>query len=100
MITTSEIMLGSARTTFTLSLVNPSIGIILTSSTALLTSIAILITNDCISKLKLRYTQLREWMNVISVLNENFSKTSMVEKMIGEKESLERKQIQNPYLDE
>ena len=42
---------GSAITTSNLSLVNPSVGIVLTSSTALLSSIAILITNEYISKL-------------------------------------------------
>ena len=45
---------GSAKGTSTMSLINPSIGIVLTSSTALLTSLAILITNEYISKLKLR----------------------------------------------
>ena len=50
---------GSAIGTSTMSLINPSIGIVLTSSTALLTSLAISITNEYISKLKLRYTKLR-----------------------------------------
>ena len=54
---------GSAISTSTMSLINPSIGIVLTSSTALLTSLAILITNEYISKLKLRYTKLRDWIN-------------------------------------
>ena len=45
---------GSAISTSTMSLINPSIGILLTLSTALLTSLAILITNEYISKLKLR----------------------------------------------
>ena len=42
---------GSAKGTSAMSLVNPSIGIVIASSTALLTSIAILITNVYISKL-------------------------------------------------
>ena len=46
---------GSAISTSTMSLINPSIGIVLTFSTALLTSLAIQ-TNEYISKLKLRYT--------------------------------------------
>ena len=52
----TEILVGSGSviSTSTMSLINPSIGIVLTSSTALLTSFAILITNECISKLKLR----------------------------------------------
>ena len=37
---------GSSITTSTLSLLNPSVGLISTSSTALLTSIAFLITNE------------------------------------------------------
>ena len=45
---------GSAITTPTMSLIDPSIGIVLTNSTALLTSLAILITNEYKSKLKLR----------------------------------------------
>ena len=52
----SEILLGSgsAISTSTMSIFNPSIVIVLPSSTALLTTIAILITNEYISKLKLR----------------------------------------------
>ena len=61
----TEILIGSgtAISTSTMSLNNPSIGIVLTSSTALLTSLALLITNEYISKLKLRYTKLRDWIN-------------------------------------
>ena len=44
---------GSATTTSTMSLKNPSIAIVLTSSTALLTSAAHLFTNEYISKLKM-----------------------------------------------
>ena len=40
---------GSAIGTSTMSLINPSIGIVLTSSTALLTSLAILITNELVN---------------------------------------------------
>ena len=61
---------GSAISTSTMSLINPSIGIVLTSSTALLTSLAILITNEYISKLKLRYTNMRDWINFIKILYE------------------------------
>ena len=49
---------GSAITTSTMSILNPSIGIVLTSSTALLTSLAILITNEHISKINLLYKEL------------------------------------------
>ena len=56
----TEILIGSrlAIGTSTMSLINPSIGVVLTSSTALLTSIAVLITNEYISKLKIRFTKL------------------------------------------
>ena len=45
---------GSAISTSTISLFNPSIGIVLTSPTALLSSIAILTLNEYMSKLKRR----------------------------------------------
>ena len=67
-ITETLIGSGSAIGTSTMSLVNHSIGIVLTSSTALITSIAILITNEYISKLKIRYTKLRDWINVNTLL--------------------------------
>ena len=90
---------GSAIGTSTMSLLNPSIGIVLTSSTALLTSIAILITNEHISKLKIRYTKLRDWINVITLLYEKTLKESMIDKKIDEKESEQLKQIYNHYVD-
>ena len=64
----AENLIGSrsAISTSTMSLLNPSIGIVLTSSTVLLTSLAILITNEYISKLKLRYTKLKDWINFIT----------------------------------
>ena len=78
----SEILIGSrsAISTSTMSLINPSIGIVLTSSTALLTSIAILITNEYISKLKLRYTKLRDWINFITILYEKTLCQSTIDK--------------------
>ena len=56
----TEILIGSGSAigTSTMGLINPSVGIVISSSTALLTSIAILITNEYISKLKIRYTKL------------------------------------------
>ena len=71
---------GSARTTSTMSLKHPSIGIVLTSSTALLTSFAMLITNEYIPKLKIRYTKILDWNNVITFLYEKTLKKSMVDK--------------------
>ena len=90
---------GSAIGTSTMSLVNPSIGIALTSSTALLTSIAILITNEYISKLKKRYTKLRDWIKFITILYEKTLNQSMINKKNDEKEALDLKKIYNHYLD-
>ena len=97
----TESLLGSksAKTTSKMSLNNPSIGIVLTSSSALLTSLAILITNGYISTFKLRYTKLRNWVNVIILLYEKTLKTSMVDKKLEEKEALELKQVCNQYMD-
>ena len=55
----TEILIGSgsAISTSTMSLNIPSIGIVITSSNASLTSLAILITNEYISKIKLHYTK-------------------------------------------
>ena len=97
----TEILIGSgsAITSSTFSLINPSIGIPIASCSALLTSIAILITNEYISKLKIRYTKLRDWINVITLLYEKTLKQSMVDKKIDEKESEQLKQIYNHYID-
>ena len=71
---------GSAVGSSTMGLINPGAGIIISSSTALLTSIAILITNEYISKLKIRYTKLRDWINVLTLLYEKTLKESMIDK--------------------
>ena len=64
----------------TMILINPGAGNIISSSTALLTSIALLITNEYIPKLKIRYTKLRDWINVITLLYEKTLKESMIDK--------------------
>ena len=87
---------GSAIGTLTMSLLNPSIGVVLTSSSALLTSLAILITNEDILKLKIRYTKLKDWINVITLLYEKTLKESMYKK-IDQKEAEQLKQIYNHY---
>ena len=94
-------MIGSvsAISSSAMSLINPSVGIVLTSSTALLKSLAILITTEYISKLKLRYTKLRDWINFITILYEKTLNQSMIDKKIHEKEALELKKIYNHYLD-
>ena len=76
---------GSAIGSSAMSLINPGAGIVISSSTALLTSIAILITNEYISKLKIRYTKLRDWINVITLLYEKTLKESMIDKKIDER---------------
>ena len=86
---------GSAISTSTLSLINPRIGIILTSSKALLTSLAILITNENISKINLRYTKLGDWISFITILYEKTLKESMIDKKTDEKEAQQLKQIYN-----
>ena len=90
---------GSAIGTSTMFLINPSIGVVLTSSSALLTSIAILITNEYISKLKIRYTKLRDWIIVITLLYDRALKESMIDKKNDQKEAEQLKQIYNHYVD-
>ena len=96
----TEILVGSglATGTSTMSVFSPSIRVDLTSSTVLLTSIAILITNEYFSKLKIRDTKLRDWINVIILLYEKTLKDSMIKK-IDEKEAEKLKQIYNHYID-
>ena len=97
----TEILVGSASTisTSTMGLINPGAGIIVSSSTALLTSIAILITNEYISKLKIRYTKLKDWISIITLLYEKALRESMIDKKIDQKGSEELKKIYNHYLD-
>ena len=97
----SEILIGSgsAITSSTFSFINPSIGIPIASCSALLTSIAILLTNEYISILKTRYTKLRDWINFITILYEKTLNQSMIDKKINEKEAQELKKIYNHYVD-
>ena len=97
----TEILIGSgsAITSSTFSLINPSIGKPIASCSALLTSIAILITNEYISKLKIRYTKLRDWIILITLLYEKTLKQSMIDKKTDEKEAEQFKQIYNHYVD-
>ena len=97
----TEILVGGASPvgSSTMSLIIPGAGIIIASSTALLTSIAILITNEYISKVKKRYTKLRDWINVIPLLYEKNMKESMIDKIIDQKEAEQLKKIYNHYID-
>ena len=90
-----EIIVRSASTisTSTLQIINPSGGIRISSSAALLTSIAILVTNENISKLKVRYNKLNDYINVITLLCARTSKQSFVDKEIEEKEDAEVKRF-------
>ena len=97
----TEILVGgsSAVGSSAMSMINPGAGIVISSSAALLTSIAILITNEYISKIKIRYTKLRDWINVITLLYEKTLKESMIDKKIDQKEAEQLKQIYNHYID-
>ena len=78
-------------------LINSGAGIIVPSSTALLTSITILKTNEYISKLKIRYTKLRDWINVNTLLYEKTLKESMIDEKIDDKEVNQLNQIESLY---
>ena len=84
----TEILVGSASAvgSSTMGLLNPGAGIIISSSTVLLTSIAILITSEYISKLRIRYTKLRDWINVITSLFEKTLKEPLIDKKLMKKE--------------
>ena len=101
MLIITEILIGSGSETgsSTMGLISAGVGIIISSSTALLTRIAILITNEYISKLKIRYTKLFNWVNVVTLLYEKTFKSSMVDKKIDQKEAEELKKIYNHYFD-
>ena len=77
----TEILIGSGSEfgSSSMALMNPSAGIILSSSTALISSIAILITNEYTNKMQIRYTKLRDWINVITLLYEKTLKESMID---------------------
>ena len=89
----------SAVGSSSMALINPGAGIVISSSTALLTIITILMTNEYISKLKIRYTKLRDWINVVTLLYEKTLKQSMVDKKIDEKEAQELKNAYNHYFE-
>ena len=90
---------GSTITSSILSKNNPSVGIVVSSSTALLTSVAILVTNEYISKLRLRYTILRDWISFFAILFERTLNQLMIDRKIDEKEALKMKTVYNHYLD-
>ena len=97
----TEILVGAGSVvgSSSMALMNPGAGIVISSSTALLTSTAILITNEYISKLKIRYTKLRDWIIVITLLYEKTLKQSRVDEKVDEKEAQELKKNCNHYFD-
>ena len=98
----TEILFGSDSTvsSSTMGLINLGADMISSSRTALLTSIAILITNEYISKLKIRYTKLRDFFNVITLLYEKILKQSMVDlKILRERSTRFKRKDNNHYLD-
>ena len=101
MLIITEILVGSASTISSsiMRLINSGAGIIVSSSTALLTSIAILIKKEYISKLKTRCTKLRDWIFVITLLSEKTLKESMIDKKNDQKEAEQLKQLYNHYID-
>ena len=78
---------------------NLTICIPIASCSALIPSIAILITSECFSELRRRYTKLRGLINVINLLYENTLNQSLIYKNINQKEAEELKKVYNHYLD-
>ena len=74
-------MIGSASTnkSSTLSIIIQGVGVKISSSLALSTPNAISITNEHISKVKIRYIELRECINKIILLYENTLKTLTID---------------------
>ena len=60
---------------------------------------AIIITNEYSSNLKIRYTKLGDWINVNTLLYEKTLKESMVDTKVDGNEAMELKKIYNHYLD-
>ena len=101
MLIKTETLFGSPSTISpsTMGLINPHAVIIISNCRALLTSFAVLITNEYFSRLKVHYSKPRDWINVISLLYEKTLKQSMIENKIDQKEAEELRKICNHYLD-
>ena len=67
--------------------------LIISSSTVLLSNVAILITNEFISNLKIQYTKLRDWIDVITLLNEKTLKQSAIVEKIDLKNLMNSKRF-------
>ena len=87
---------GLATTTSTLSILKLSSGVILTSSTALITSTGILMRNKYMTKLKIRCTKLRDCVIVITLLYDKTLKQSIVDKKTDEKKNIANEKFSQP----
>ena len=65
----------------------------------MLISLAILITNEYISKINLRYTKLRNWIDVFTNVYQKTINQFMIDEKIDEKEALGLKKFYNHYFD-
>ena len=63
------------------------VGIMRASSISFLSSISTFFTNEYFSRLKIRYTKMRDWINVTTLLNEKTLKQLMLDKTIDQKEA-------------
>ena len=91
----TEIFMRSASTknSSTIALLarlNQKAGVVITTSTALLTSSAILITSEYISKLKIRCTRLQDWIKVINFGYERTLNQLMVDKKLTKSMGIEK----------
>ena len=75
------------------------IGVPIEGCSSFLASVATLITNEYLPKLKLRYTKLKVWIIMITILYEKTLDKPMIHKGIIEKEGQEFEKILNHYLD-
>ena len=92
----SEILIGGVGlgvgSSLTISGLAP-VGIMCASSISFLSSISTLIANEYFSKLKIRYTKLRDWVHVITSLYENTLKQSMIDKKMIKKKLRNQKRF-------
>ena len=86
-------------TSSTFASLKPGAGTLTSSSTALLTSLAILITHEYISKRKITCTKVVYGKNMNTLLYEMTLKNWMMVKKIDEKEPQELQKIHNHPLD-
>ena len=97
----SEILIGvgglSVGSGLNISGISPA-GMITASGISIFTSISTLIINEIFSKLKIRYTNLRDWLIVTTLLLEKTLKESMIDKKIDEKEGEKLRSIYNHYI--